>query len=67
MSRCGQGCKYWSEMVAQGLAGRPIEAMCLAPEGPFRGEFTSARGMCVSYSQGTPVDSPQLQREGGSQ
>ena len=30
---CG-GCRYWSEMIAQSIGGREVEAMCLSPDGP---------------------------------
>jgi len=59
---CG-GCKFWSEMLAQWTGGGPIEAMCLAPAGKYRGEYTIAGTTCDRWesSKFGVIDDPKLQ------
>lgn len=52
MSRC-ETCRYWSQMCAQALDGGPIEALCLAPDGPRKGRFTRATATCPKWAENT--------------
>lgn len=54
------GCRFWSEMIAQSIGGRPVEAMCLAETGRYAGKYTSARMKCDSWKSGHhgAVDDP---------
>lgn len=54
------GCRYWSEMLAQAIDGRPVEAVCLTPAGKLKGKYTSARTTCDSWKSGHfgAVDEP---------
>lgn len=42
-------CRYWSEMIAQSIDGRPVEALCLSRESPFRSLFTIANATCKAW------------------
>jgi len=54
------GCRYWSEMLAHALGGGPVEAMCLAGEGPFQGQYVAGYRTCPSWKSGHygAVDAP---------
>lgn len=55
------GCRYWSEMIAQSIGGRDVEALCLAPEGsPCKGKFMVGTQTCAAYAKNTAgaVDDP---------
>lgn len=54
------GCRYWSEMIAQALGGRPLEAMCLSSDGPLKGKYVTARQTCSAWASGHygAVDDP---------
>lgn len=55
------GCRYWSEMIAQSIGGRDVEAMCLAPEGsPAKGKYMVGSQTCAAYAKNThgAVDDP---------
>lgn len=57
---CG-GCRYWSEMIAQAIGGRDVEAMCLAPEGsPCKGKYMVSSQTCTAFAKNTAgaVDDP---------
>lgn len=64
MSRSCEGCRYWSEMVAESIGGGPVKAMCLLPG-------TSARAFearmtwrgCESYEAGVAIDDPTRPRD----
>ncbi len=53
------GCRFWSEMIAQVIGGRPLEAICLA-EGPYSGKYVTERMTCPSWRSGWAgaVDDP---------
>lgn len=59
-TRTCEGCRYWSEMVARSHGGGPVEALCLANEGPRSGKYTTARTTCTSWASGHfgAVDDP---------
>lgn len=54
-----RGCRFWSEMIARSIGG-PVEALCLAPEGPFKSKYTGGRRTCESWKSGHhgAVDDP---------
>jgi hypothetical protein len=54
------GCRYWSEMIAQSIGGRDVEAMCLATEGPAKGKYMVGTQTCPSFAKNTAgaVDDP---------
>ena len=56
---CG-GCRYWSEMIAQAIGGREVEAMCLSQDGPCAGKYTVATQVCSAYARNSAgaVDEP---------
>lgn len=56
---CG-GCRYWSEMVAQSIGGRNVEALCLNSAGPCSGKYMVATQVCDAYAKNTlgAVDDP---------
>ena len=29
------GCRFWSEMIAQSIGGGPVQALCLSQDGPL--------------------------------
>lgn len=53
-------CRYWSEMLAQSIGHGPIEAVCLAPNGPKHGKYMPSNGTCASWADGYlgGIDSP---------
>lgn len=53
------GCKFWSEMVAEGTVGGPLKALCLNYKGPHHSEMVH-RG-CSKYEQGPSIDNPSIQ------
>lgn len=54
------GCRFWSEMIAQSIGGGPVEAMCLADDGPLAGKYVTARRTCPAWKSGHfgAVDAP---------
>ena len=46
------GCRFWSEMIAKCEGGGPVQALCLADSGPFKGKYTTARQKCDSWKPG---------------
>lgn len=56
---CG-GCRYWSEMIAQAIGARGIEAMCLSAGGPRGGGYTFATETCAAFAKNShgAVDEP---------
>lgn len=54
------GCRFWSEMIAQALGGGPLQAMCLNPDSPMSGKYTSKRQACGNWREGSlgAVDDP---------
>ena len=53
------GCRFWSELIAKGVAGRVL-SMCLAERGPFFQDYTSALQACDGWKSGHlgAVDEP---------
>jgi hypothetical protein len=48
-----RGCRFWSEMIAQGGGDRiGVEALCLSDDGPKAGEYTTARATCAAWKSG---------------
>lgn len=54
------GCRFWSEMVAQAIGGRPVEAMCLVPVGPKAAKYVAGQDTCEKWKSGHlgAVDDP---------
>ena len=54
------GCRYWSEMIAQSIGGRDVEAMCLNSEGPCSGKYMVGSQTCAKFARNThgAVDDP---------
>ena len=54
------GCRYWSEMMAQSIGGGPITAMCLNSKSEFYGEYKIGRGSCSVWASGEfgAIDEP---------
>lgn len=52
--RSCDGCKYWSELIAQSVGGGPVEAMCLNKESTNSQEMV--HGGCDYYEVGAAVD-----------
>jgi len=55
-----RGCRFWSEMIAQALGARPVEALCLSDAGSKRGQYTIGLATCESFKSGHhgAVDDP---------
>lgn len=55
---CG-GCRYWSEMIAQSIGGRDVEALCLGA-GPASGKYTVSSQTCGEFAKNLAgaVDEP---------
>jgi hypothetical protein len=56
-----EGCKFWSEMVAESIGGGPLEALCLNQDGKYSGEFTPGYVSCDKWESGEfgAVDDPE--------
>lgn len=56
---CG-GCRYWSEMIAQSIGGRDVEAMCLNAASPCSGKYMVRSQTCSGFAYDTAgkVDDP---------
>lgn len=52
------GCKWWSEMVAEAVGCGPILALCLNSDSPHSGKMV--RSGCDCYEEGVSVDDPSL-------
>ena len=56
MKKC-EGCKYWSELMAQGnIDNTAVEAMCLCLGTARYGKYTILRQNCDFYEEGEPID-----------
>jgi hypothetical protein len=42
-------CRWWSERCAQALGAGPIEALCLAQDGPKSMNYTRANDTCPAW------------------
>lgn len=47
--RCNT-CSAWSELIAQAIGGGPVEAMCLKPDSPMNGKYTTGRNGCHQHT-----------------
>lgn len=58
------GCRFWSEVVAQAVGGRPVEALCLSRTGPRAGKYTAGADACEAWKPGHhgPVDEPGFEQ-----
>jgi hypothetical protein len=54
MEKC-DGCKWWSDMIAQCIGGGPVEAYCLNPDSSKFGTYTL--NGCVKKEDGLAIDS----------
>ena len=48
MNRCNT-CSAWSELIARAHGG-PVEAMCLKPDSPMTGKYTTGRHGCHQHT-----------------
>ncbi len=55
MGSCN-GCKFWSERLAQSNELGNIEALCLSSDSPHAGRWVL--GGCRSYEAGAAIDDP---------
>lgn len=49
MEKC-KTCAAWSELIARAVGGGPVEAMCIKPDSPMRGAYTTARHGCIAHT-----------------
>lgn len=59
MRRSCEGCRYWSELIAESIGGGPVKALCLHPK---RKQSMTYRG-CEQYEAGRPVDLDIAERD----
>lgn len=59
MNTC-EGCRYWSEMVAQSIGLGPMEALCLRDASPHGGTMTKETDTCSEWKEAThgAIDDP---------
>ena len=50
------GCKFWSELIAQAIGGRDVEALCLNPESHRYNKMVN--GGCDKHVAGRAIDDP---------
>lgn len=55
------GCKFWSELIAEAVGGGPLKAMCLNSDSVYSQEMTYQG--CTKFELGPSIDDPD--REGG--
>lgn len=48
MNKC-DGCRHWSQMVAQSIGAGPIEALCLNSKSPKHSKYMRADGTCPAW------------------
>ena len=55
-----EGCRFWSEILAQSVGSGPIEAFCLCDDGPKAMRYVKATDFCPSWKSGHlgAIDSP---------
>ena len=46
-----ENCRFWSQMCAQAVGGGPVEALCLANNGPFSSKYTTGKFRCDGFKQ----------------
>lgn len=49
MNRCNT-CSAWSELIAKAHGGGPVEALCLKPDSPMHGHYTTGRQGCHQHT-----------------
>ena len=56
------GCRFWSEMIAQAIGGGGVQALCLSDNeaAPNRSKYTYGRDTCSFWKEGAlgAVDDP---------
>lgn len=59
MKTC-ETCRFWSERVAYCMGGGPMNALCLAKDGPHSSKYTTGRQSCPKWREATcgAVDDP---------
>ena len=50
-TRTCKGCRYWSEMIAQGNSAG-VQAMCLSPASALHGKYTHQLATCDAWASG---------------
>lgn len=60
MAQQCDGCRFWSEMVAQAWGGGPMEALCLSEKSPYHSKYTTPRRSCAAWKSNHhgAVDAP---------
>lgn len=48
-ARC-ETCSAWSELIARAYGGGPVEAMCIKPDSPKSGKYTTGRNGCEAHT-----------------
>lgn len=48
-----ENCRFWSQMCAQSIGYGPVEALCLAPNGPHHGKYKGSNDRCPSWKINT--------------
>lgn len=53
-------CRFWSQMVAQSIGCRPVEALCLDVDSPNRMKMVTGNATCIMWAENTKgaVDQP---------
>lgn len=63
MSKRCDGCRFWSEMLAQSIGGGPVEAYCLSDKSPKRQTYVRGSFVCDAWQDayGYAVDAPGIE------
>lgn len=43
-------CSAWSELIAKSEGGGPVQALCLKPDSPMAGQYTTGRTGCHQHT-----------------
>lgn len=43
-------CSAWSELIAECEGGGPVQALCLKPDSPMAGQYTTGRTGCHQHT-----------------
>lgn len=68
-TRTCKGCRYWSEMIAMSIGGGGMQAVCLGPVSPPRGQYRFGQESCAAWEEGSlgaiddPGGNPYLENE----
>jgi hypothetical protein len=49
MKKCGT-CAAWSELIARAIGGGPVEALCIKPDSPLCGTYTTGHQGCDAHT-----------------